>query len=221
MAIRGPQAEEAMMRMMQNYAPRGEGMSEPMRGDQGLGMAPPPQAGPPADLAGPQRIQMPPMHITGKPSMELSQGDRGEDVAALQQQLASAGYKIAVDGIFGPKTLRALQEFQRDNGLDVDGIAGRKTAAALSQYEGIEAPEMPEDSPADMAEDATEPMDYEDQEAAMSMPMEPGMSGDMSYADSFDDPSLPPLPDEAALEETDPVADSYDARTGMRHRGRS
>ena len=37
-----------------------------------------------------------------------------------------------VDGIFGPLTARALEDFQRNCGLDVDGICGQGTAKALA-----------------------------------------------------------------------------------------
>lgn len=50
----------------------------------------------------------------------------------VQQKLKDLGYyKGAIDGIFGPKTLTAVKNFQRDYGLVVDGIVGKKTLAAL------------------------------------------------------------------------------------------
>jgi lysozyme family protein len=51
---------------------------------------------------------------------------RGADVAALQRALG-----ITADGIYGPKTRRAVRAFQRAHGLVVDGIAGPRTLAAL------------------------------------------------------------------------------------------
>ncbi|SDY13063.1 peptidoglycan-binding protein [Thermoactinomyces sp. DSM 45892] len=38
---------------------------------------------------------------------------------------------LAVDGIFGPKTPRAVKSFQRKKGLVTDGIVGPKTWKAL------------------------------------------------------------------------------------------
>ncbi len=45
---------------------------------------------------------------------------------AVQQALG-----VAVDGIYGPQTRRAVRRFQRAHGLLVDGIAGPQTLAAL------------------------------------------------------------------------------------------
>ncbi|MBS7360520.1 MAG: peptidoglycan-binding protein, partial [Oscillospiraceae bacterium] len=36
-----------------------------------------------------------------------------------------------IDGDFGPTTLAAVKEFQKDNSLDVDGIVGSATRSAL------------------------------------------------------------------------------------------
>ncbi len=63
----------------------------------------------------------------------LREGDRGEDVKALQKALAERGYLRSneVDGDFGIITLGAVLCFQFKNGLDVDGIAGPKTQTEL------------------------------------------------------------------------------------------
>ncbi|TYP57882.1 peptidoglycan-binding domain-containing protein [Thermosediminibacter litoriperuensis] len=62
----------------------------------------------------------------------LALGSYGEDVKFLQTLLNQRGYKLKVDGIFGPKTLAAVKDFQRKNGLKVDGIVGPKTLAKLN-----------------------------------------------------------------------------------------
>ena len=50
----------------------------------------------------------------------------------VQTKLKRWGYYTgAVDGIYGPKTKKAVRYFQSKNGLAVDGIVGPKTAAAL------------------------------------------------------------------------------------------
>lgn len=54
-------------------------------------------------------------------------------VKKLQQFLVNKGYKIAVDGFLGPKTVRALQQFMRDYcgyvKHAIDGYLGPDTAA--------------------------------------------------------------------------------------------
>lgn len=50
----------------------------------------------------------------------------------MQQALVALGYlKGASDGNFGTGTKTAVENFQKDNGLDVDGIAGAKTLEKL------------------------------------------------------------------------------------------
>lgn len=62
----------------------------------------------------------------------LRKGSTGEYVKQFQQKLNEKGYPLSCDGIFGTKTLEAVKEFQKANGLDVDGIVGKKTWSALS-----------------------------------------------------------------------------------------
>lgn len=65
----------------------------------------------------------------------LSNGDVGADVAALQGMLEYYGYDMksygGCDGIFGDGTERAVIKFQRANDLDPDGVVGAKTYNAL------------------------------------------------------------------------------------------
>lgn len=61
----------------------------------------------------------------------LRMGNRGQGVIYLQQCLSARGYRLAIDGIFGARTLEAVRAFQADNGLAVDGIVGAKTWKAL------------------------------------------------------------------------------------------
>ena len=62
----------------------------------------------------------------------LRVGSRGEEVKQLQTKLKRWGYYTgAGDGIFGSGTKKAVEHFQRKNGLTVDGIVGSATAKAL------------------------------------------------------------------------------------------
>ena len=66
------------------------------------------------------------------PTSTVSIGDRGGQVRDLQSRLNAAGFSIGpVDGVFGPKTRRAVIRFQRSVGLSQDGIAGPDTQRAL------------------------------------------------------------------------------------------
>ena len=58
----------------------------------------------------------------------------GGDVSLLQALLISNGYVLKVDGIYGVKTLAAVESFQGKNGLRVDGIVGPKTLAKLAPF---------------------------------------------------------------------------------------
>ncbi|ROT31861.1 peptidoglycan-binding protein [Micromonospora sp. HM5-17] len=62
----------------------------------------------------------------------LQRNSTGTNVRRLQRALTAAlGRTVAIDGIFGPDTERAVRDYQSSRGLDVDGIVGRNTWAAL------------------------------------------------------------------------------------------
>ena len=62
----------------------------------------------------------------------IVKGDTYDNITAVQKRLKQLGYyTIAVDGIWGPKTLAAVKAFQRDYGLTVDGIVGTWTERSL------------------------------------------------------------------------------------------
>jgi hypothetical protein len=59
----------------------------------------------------------------------------------IQTALKNAGYYDgAIDGKIGPRSQRAIEEFQKANALEVDGKVGPKTWAVLSQYLNQAAP---------------------------------------------------------------------------------
>jgi len=59
---------------------------------------------------------------------------RGDDVADVQRRLGGLGFlEDRVDGILGPRTRGAVEDFQRNSGLTVDGICGPETVAELDR----------------------------------------------------------------------------------------
>lgn len=62
----------------------------------------------------------------------LGVGDKGVDVKELQADLVTLGYKLAVDGIFGAGTKKAVVDFQTKQKLDADGLAGPATIAKIA-----------------------------------------------------------------------------------------
>jgi len=72
----------------------------------------------------------------------LSTGSKGDAVAQLQTRLTELGFDAgAADGIFGPATRRAVQAFQRRNGLEEDGVAGPITQGVLYSDDALGYPE--------------------------------------------------------------------------------
>ncbi|AGZ46842.1 N-acetylmuramoyl-L-alanine amidase [Actinoplanes friuliensis] len=56
----------------------------------------------------------------------------GEDVRALQERLLEMGFDSGrADGIYGPRTARAVAQFQREVGLTPDGSCGPQTMKGL------------------------------------------------------------------------------------------
>jgi len=84
-------------------------------------------------IAGPQTRRA--LGWRGRPrlgSRAMSVGARGWDVAALQYLLQRGGYGPGrADGLFGGLTAAAVQRAQRSAGIAVDGVAGPATLRAL------------------------------------------------------------------------------------------
>jgi peptidoglycan hydrolase-like protein with peptidoglycan-binding domain len=60
-------------------------------------------------------------------------GDSGSQVTAMQQSLVQLGFDTGgIDGVFGPKTLKALIRFQQARNLQADGVLGPQTSQALA-----------------------------------------------------------------------------------------
>lgn len=59
-------------------------------------------------------------------------GSNGSEVREIQTRLKNWGYYTGeIDGIYGSRTVAAVRQFQRKNGLTADGIAGDSTLAAM------------------------------------------------------------------------------------------
>ena len=66
----------------------------------------------------------------------VKQGDRGDDVRALQRALTSQGFALKADGVFGEKTAAALRSYQAQRGIQANGVCGADTWAALQGKTG-------------------------------------------------------------------------------------
>lgn len=64
------------------------------------------------------------------PAWQAAQPD--DETRALQESLSELGYDLKIDGLAGPATEKAVQDFQSKNGLKVDGIAGDLTRAKIA-----------------------------------------------------------------------------------------
>lgn len=88
---------------------------------------------PPATTTQPPTSTPPPTTLppTSPPGFNcplLGFGSRGDNVKFLQYMLNALGFNAgAVDGIFGPQTLGALENFQRTNGLTITGTTTTST----------------------------------------------------------------------------------------------
>ncbi len=63
----------------------------------------------------------------------LRVGARGSAISQLQGFLSAIGHDVgSADGVFGPRTLAGIRQFQERQGLDPDGVVGSKTRTAVS-----------------------------------------------------------------------------------------
>jgi murein L,D-transpeptidase YcbB/YkuD len=90
----------------------------------------------------PQDINMPPAVLPAVASKELMplppQGPYKPTNIEIQTALKNAGfYADSIDGKIGPKSKKAIEDFQSANGLKVDGKVGVKTWEALGRYLNI------------------------------------------------------------------------------------
>lgn len=62
------------------------------------------------------------MHGTVPLWRDLERGEKGTDVRQLNDNLSALGYDVALDDTFGPRTQRAVKQWQKDRGHTVTGV---------------------------------------------------------------------------------------------------
>jgi peptidoglycan hydrolase-like protein with peptidoglycan-binding domain len=85
----------------------------------------------------------PPEEPAGGEAIQIAVPDAGDSIGPqspadrvleLQKALRALGFKIGKpDGIYGGKTRRAVERFQKNHKLGVDGLVGPKTAKAINK----------------------------------------------------------------------------------------
>jgi len=84
-----------------------------------------------SQVQGQDAMTQQPQSQSGSDSIELS-AVHGEQARQLQQKLKEQGlYNGRIDGILGPQTKRALQQFQQKQGIQGNGSLDQQTAEAL------------------------------------------------------------------------------------------
>lgn len=64
----------------------------------------------------------------------IKKGSKKANILALQESLDYLGYSVGTpDGVFGAKTKKAINDFQKDNGIKASGVADKKTIAAINK----------------------------------------------------------------------------------------
>lgn len=79
----------------------------------------------------------PPEEGPGWPGRFMRRGMGGDDVRAFQQRLKDRGWRIGVDGDFGPETDRVTRQFQADKSLEQDGVVGPATWGTAMRTDNI------------------------------------------------------------------------------------
>lgn len=88
-----------------------------------------------ARVLGPYGTPAPSMEDIRGEGARMRRGMSGESVKEMQRKLNALGANppLEVDGKFGPKTERALEEFQGDHGVQQTGVLGATTLEALDK----------------------------------------------------------------------------------------
>jgi len=70
------------------------------------------------------------------PKQPLRRGSAGADVRFLQRRLTMLGFALAIDGMFGDATDKAVRTLQAAFKYDVDGVLGEATNKLINQQIG-------------------------------------------------------------------------------------
>lgn len=76
----------------------------------------------------PSLVQVP--RWPGRYMRNVSPMMHGDDIRDWQRQMAARGWRIAVDGWYGPGSAGVCRAFQQEKGLSADGVVGPVTWAA-------------------------------------------------------------------------------------------
>ena len=118
--VEKPQVPETSATMPEATAPTGDTLATPEPAQTIATETIPPSAAP---------------QVTGKPAQQAVSPERESRNRDIQAALKNAGlYAGSIDGKLGPKTRKAIEEFQQSKGLKVDGRVGPKTWAELEKY---------------------------------------------------------------------------------------
>ncbi|MFH0918665.1 MAG: peptidoglycan-binding domain-containing protein [Candidatus Omnitrophota bacterium] len=94
---------------------------------------------PVSDFKAPETKVLTPSPVVVAPAKEVlplpPQGPYKPTGIEIQTALKNAGfYAGSIDGKIGPKSKKAIEDFQKANGLKVDGKVGPKTWEAMSKH---------------------------------------------------------------------------------------
>ena len=119
--VEKPQAPETTAAMPETTPPAGDTLATPEPAQTVATETIPPSAAP--------QVAQAPVQQQAAPQ---GQESRNKDI---QKALKNAGfYAGSIDGKLGPKTRKAVEEFQKSKGLKADGKVGPKTWVELDKY---------------------------------------------------------------------------------------